>query len=140
MTFIINLVVGLIFGLGLMISGLGNPEKVLNFLDLGAIPAGQWDPSLAVVMAAAVTTAFIGFRLTFARQKPICAAGFDLPAQQKPDRQLIIGSLLFGAGWGLGGICPGPAITTLGLAQTGTLIFVPAMLVGMLAARALKTS
>ncbi|WP_421091262.1 DUF6691 family protein [Pseudochrobactrum sp. MP213Fo] len=138
MSFLINLLVGLIFGLGLMISGLGNPEKVLNFLDLGAIATGNWDPSLALVMGAAVVIAFIGYRLVFTLQKPVCAPAFDLPLQQKPDRQLITGALLFGAGWGLGGICPGPAITTIGLAQTGTLIFVPAMIAGMLMARAVK--
>lgn len=131
MSFIINLLIGLIFGLGLMISGLGNPEKVLNFLDL----AGHWDPSLALVMGAAVVVTFIGYRLVLKRQHPVCEAQFDLPTKQEIDRPLMTGALLFGIGWGLGGICPGPAITTIGLMQTGTLIFVPAMIIGMFLAR-----
>lgn len=136
MSFLINLVIGLIFGLGLVISGLANPEKVSNFLDI----TGNWDPSLALVMGAAVVTTFIGFRIVFARKKPLCATGFDVPANRKADRSLIIGAILFGIGWGLGGICPGPAITTVGLAATGTLIFVPAMIIGMLIARKVKAS
>ena len=136
MSFLINLVIGLIFGLGLVISGLANPEKVLNFLDI----TGNWDPSLALVMGAAVVTAFIGFRMVFARKKPLCAVDFDVPANRKADKSLITGSILFGIGWGLGGICPGPAITTVGLAATGTLIFVPAMIAGMLIARKIKAS
>ncbi len=136
MSFLINLVIGLIFGLGLVISGLANPEKVLNFLDI----TGNWDPSLALVMGAAVVTTFIGFRMVFARKKPLCAINFDVPSNRKPDRSLVIGAILFGIGWGLGGICPGPAITTMGLAATGTLIFVPAMIAGMLIARKVKAS
>ena len=136
MSFLINLIIGLIFGLGLVISGLANPEKVLNFLDI----TGNWDPSLALVMGAAVVTTFIGYRVVFARQKPLCAVDFDVPANRKADKSLMTGAILFGIGWGLGGICPGPAITTVGLAATGTLIFVPAMVIGMLIARKVKAS
>lgn len=136
MSFLINLVIGLIFGLGLVISGLANPEKVLNFLDI----TGNWDPSLALVMGAAVVTTFIGYRVVFARKKPLCAVDFDVPANRKADKSLMTGAILFGIGWGLGGICPGPAITTVGLTATGTLIFVPAMIVGMLIARKVKAS
>ena len=136
MSFLVNLIIGLIFGLGLVISGLANPEKVLNFLDI----TGNWDPSLALVMGAAVVTTFIGYRVVFARQKPLCAIDFDVPANRKADKSLITGAILFGIGWGLGGICPGPAITTVGLAATGTLIFVPAMVIGMLIARKVKAS
>jgi uncharacterized membrane protein YedE/YeeE len=131
MSFLINLVIGLIFGIGLVISGLANPEKVQNFLDI----TGNWDPSLALVMGTAVVTTFIGFRVVFTRKKPVCTVNFDVPANRRPDRSLVIGAILFGIGWGLGGICPGPAITTVGLAATGTLIFVPAMIAGMLIAR-----
>ena len=136
MSFLINLVIGLIFGIGLVISGLANPEKVQNFLDI----TGNWDPSLALVMGAAVVTTFIGFRVVFTRKKPVCAVNFDVPTNRKPDRSLVIGAILFGIGWGLGGICPGPVITTVGLAATGTLIFVPAMIAGMLIARKVKAS
>lgn len=136
MSFLVNLVIGLIFGLGLVISGLANPEKVLNFLDI----TGNWDPSLALVMGAAVVTTFIGYRMVFACQKPLCAVDFDVPANRKADKSLMTGAILFGIGWGLGGICPGPAITTVGLAATGTLIFVPAMVIGMLIARKVKAS
>lgn len=134
MSFLINLAVGLVFGLGLVISGLANPEKVSNFLDI----TGNWDPSLALVMGAAVVTVFIGYRLVFRQSKPLCAVQFDVPQNRKADQSLIIGSVLFGIGWGLGGICPGPAITTLGMAATGTLYFVPAMIAGMLIARRVK--
>ena len=136
MSCLINLIIGMIFGLGLVISGLANPEKVLNFLDI----TGNWDPSLALVMGAAVVTTFIGYRVVFARQKPLCAIDFDVPANRKADKSLMTGAILFGIGWGLGGICPGPAITTVGLAATGTLIFVSAMIVGMLIARKVKAS
>lgn len=136
MSLLINFAIGLIFGLGLVISGLANPEKVQNFLDL----AGNWDPSLALVMGAAVITTFIGFRLVFTRRKPLCSLDFDVPAKRKADTALITGSILFGIGWGLGGICPGPAMTTFGMAATGTLIFVPAMITGMLIARKVKAS
>ena len=136
MSFLINLIIGLIFGLGLVVSGLANPEKVLNFLDI----TGNWDPSLVLVMGAAVVTTFIGYRVVFARQKPLCAIDFDVPVNRKADKSLITGAILFGIGWGLGGICPGPAITTVGLAATGTLIFVPAMIIGMLIARKVRAS
>ncbi|MBX8812710.1 YeeE/YedE family protein (plasmid) [Pseudochrobactrum algeriensis] len=136
MSFLINLIIGLIFGLGLVVSGLADPEKVLNFLDI----TGNWDPSLALVMGAAVVTTFIGYRVVFARKKPLCAIDFDVPANRKADKSLMTGAILFGIGWGLGGICPGPAITTVGLAATGTLIFVPAMIVGMLIARKVRAS
>nr|WP_241963413.1 DUF6691 family protein [Paracoccus suum] len=118
---------GLIFGLGLVISGMANPAKVLNFLDL----AGTWDPSLAFVMAGAMTTAFIGYRLVWRRKAPVLDASFDLPAQSRIDRPLILGAALFGIGWGIGGFCPGPAWAALPLLAPGTLVFLPAMLAGL---------
>lgn len=125
------LVAGLVFGFGLVISGMSNPAKVLNFLDI----AGTWDPSLAFVMAGAVAVTSIGYRLILKQDTPKFAAAFALPTRRDIDRPLIAGSALFGLGWGLGGFCPGPAWTALPLADRGTLAFLPAMLAGMWLAR-----
>ncbi len=118
---------GLVFGLGLVISGMADPAKVLNFLDL----AGSWDPSLAFVMGGATVTAFIGYRLVWRRQAPVLDQSFDIPKSRSIDRPLITGAALFGIGWGIGGFCPGPAWTALPLLAPGTLIFLPALLVGL---------
>jgi uncharacterized membrane protein YedE/YeeE len=118
---------GLVFGLGLVISGMADPAKVLNFLDL----AGHWDPSLAFVMGGATLTAFLGYRLAWRRPKPILAEKFELPSSTAIDRPLVAGAAIFGIGWGIGGFCPGPALTSLPLLAPGTLVFVPAMLVGL---------
>ncbi|OJH43546.1 DUF6691 family protein [Paracoccus sp. SM22M-07] len=118
---------GLVFGLGLVISGMSDPAKVLNFLDL----AGSWDPSLAFVMGGATVTTFLGYRLAWRRPAPVLDASFDIPANRSIDRPLLTGSALFGIGWGIGGFCPGPAFTALPLLAPGTLVFVPAMLVGL---------
>lgn len=118
---------GLVFGLGLVISGMANPAKVLNFLDL----AGSWDPSLAFVMGGASVTAFIGYRLVWRRPAPALEPTFDVPTNTRIDRPLITGAALFGIGWGIGGFCPGPAWTALPLLAPGTLVFLPAMLVGL---------
>lgn len=131
MSVVVNFVIGLIFGIGLVVSGMANPAKVINFLDL----AGSWDPSLAFVMGGAVMVAFFGYRLVLKREAPIFGAAFHLPKRSDVDTRLLVGSAIFGIGWGLGGFCPGPAITALGLGAPGTLAFVPAMLVGMWAAR-----
>ena len=131
MTLLINFVIGLIFGLGLVVSGMSNPAKVLNFLDL----AGSWDPSLAFVMGGAVIVTFIGYRIVLQRKAPIFDTKFHVPTRTDVDTRLIVGPALFGIGWGLGGFCPGPALTAIGLGAPGTLIFVPAMLVGMWVAR-----
>lgn len=133
MHFLVNLGLGLLFGLGLVVSGMTDPAKVLNFLDL----SGSWDPSLAFVMGGAVAVGFFGYRLVFRRQRPLVGECFHLPAKTRVDGRLVTGSLLFGAGWGLGGFCPGPALTSTGLLEPGTLVFVPAMLLGMWAARML---
>src|SRR5829696_3493396 len=122
---LISYAAGLLFGLGLVVSGMSNPAKVLNFLDL----FGTWDPSLVFVMGGAVLVAFIGYRLSWARELPLLGGQFDLPTRTDLDAQLLGGAALFGIGWGLGGFCPGPALTALPLAATGTLAFVPAMLV-----------
>jgi len=118
---------GLVFGLGLVISGMADPAKVLNFLDL----AGSWDPSLAFVMGGATVTAFIGYRLVWRRQAPVLDQTFDIPTNRSIDRPLMTGAALFGIGWGIGGFCPGPAWTALPLLAPGTLIFLPALLVGL---------
>jgi uncharacterized protein len=126
-----SLAAGLLFGLGLVISGMSDPAKVLNFLDI----AGLWDPSLAFVMASAVTVAFVGYRIVFGRGRPLFDATFHVPAAVKVDPSLMAGSAVFGLGWGLSGFCPGPAFTALPLLASGTLVFVPAMFAGMWAAR-----
>lgn len=133
MSLLVNLALGLLFGVGLIVSGMSNPAKVLNFLDL----AGTFDPSLAFVMGGAVLVAFVGFRLVLVRERPLLAPRFQLPSRSDIDTRLIVGPALFGIGWGLGGFCPGPVFTALSLAAPGTLAFVPAMLVGMWAARLL---
>jgi uncharacterized membrane protein YedE/YeeE len=126
-----NFLAGLIFGLGLLISGMANPAKVQNFLDL----AGSFDPSLIFVMAGALAVTFIGYRLVLRRERPVLAEQFYLPAGSIIDGRLIFGAALFGVGWGLSGLCPGPAIVSLPLLAKGTLIFVPAMLAGIAIAR-----
>ena len=131
MALLINFVIGLIFGLGLVVSGMSDPAKVLNFLDL----AGTWDPSLAFVMGGAVIVTFIGYRIVLQRKAPIFDTKFHVPTRTDVDARLIVGPALFGIGWGLGGFCPGPALTAIGLGAPGTLMFVPAMLVGMWVAR-----
>ena len=129
------LLIGGVFGLGIAISGMANPAKILNFFDL----AGAWDPSLAFVMAGGLAVAFIGYRLVFARMKaPVFEPAFDLPKQRLIDRELIVGSGLFGIGWGIAGFCPGGAIPALGLGHPQTPIFVAAMVAGMVIARALR--
>lgn len=130
---LISLLSGLVFGLGLVVSGMSDPAKVLNFLDL----FGTWDPSLAFVMGGAVLVTFIGYRLILKQASPMLADRFHLPGKRELDAPLLTGSALFGIGWGLGGFCPGPALTALPLTATGTLVFVPAMIAGMWIARRL---
>ena len=118
---------GLVFGLGLILSGMVNPAKVLGFLDL----AGAWDPSLAFVMAGAIGVGVFAFAL--ARRRTVSYLGLDmkLPSAREIDRRLIGGSLLFGIGWGVAGFCPGPALVAIGMGESKALVFVAAMLVGM---------
>jgi len=127
----LNFLAGLIFGLGLLISGMANPAKVQNFLDL----AGSFDPSLICVMAGAVAVTFLGYRFVLRRPAPVLAERFFLPAKKDLDVRLLLGTALFGVGWGLSGFCPGPAIVSLPLLAKGTLVFVPAMLAGISVAR-----
>ncbi len=127
MTKVISLLMGIVFGLGLCISGMVDPSKVIGFLDV----TGNWDPSLAMVMAGGLAVTLISFRLQKSFKKPVCCDDFVLPTATKIDRKLIAGSALFGIGWGLGGICPGPAVTALGFASLKIIIFFLSMLVGM---------
>ncbi len=123
-----SLAAGLLFGLGLTVSQMANPAKVLGFLDLG----GDWDPSLAFVLAGAVATAALGFRLVQRAGRPLLAPAFRLPAATRIDRPLLLGAAVFGLGWGLVGFCPGPALTALGLDGLTVPVFVLAMFAGML--------
>lgn len=130
---IIALLSGLVFGAGLVFSGMANPQKVLAFLDLGAIPTAGWDPSLALVMAGALAVSLPGFALARRQQRPVFADSFNWPGVTSIDRRLLLGSILFGIGWGLAGVCPGPALTLLALDGGGAFVFFGAMLAGMLA-------
>ena len=121
------LVSGLIFGLGLLVSGLGNPAKVLAFLDL----AGPWDPSLALVMGGAILVGLIAFQLAARRQRSVLDEPIRLPTRRDIDRRLVLGSLGFGVGWGLAGFCPGPAVMAIGAGEARAVVFVLAMLAGM---------
>jgi uncharacterized membrane protein YedE/YeeE len=125
------LAAGLLFGLGLIISGMANPAKVLNFLDV----FGTWDASLAFVMGGAIAVTLPGYRILRGRAQPLFAEKFSWPTRTDLDARLIGGAAIFGIGWGLIGFCPGPAITALTVGHFSTLIFVPAMLVGMWMAR-----
>lgn len=127
MQIIVALISGLIFGLGLLLSGLANPAKVLAFLDL----AGRWDPSLALVMAGAIGVSVLPFLFAQRRNTSLLGLPMHLPTTRVIDRRLVLGSLLFGIGWGLAGICPGPALVLLGMGSRQAAVFVAAMLVGM---------
>lgn len=132
-----QLAAGLVFGLGLVLAGMADPAKVLNFLDVGGIATGQWDPSLAFVMAGAIAVAFTGFRLARRRRSPVFAAAFTGPRARHIDARLLVGPAVFGIGWGLVGLCPGPAFVSLGMGSTEAVVFVLAMFAGMLGARLL---
>lgn len=135
MRYVTVFLIGALFGLGIVISGMGNPAKVLNFFDL----AGTFDPSLIFVMAGALSVAVPGYALIFRRrQKPVFGETFVLPKAKLVDRKLIGGSAVFGIGWAIAGFCPGAAIPALGLGHASALIFVAAMLVGIFVARAIS--
>lgn len=117
---------GMLFGLGLAISGMTDPARVLGFLDI----AGAWDPTLIFVLGAAVGTTFVGYRLVFARGTPLFSTQFQLPTKQELDAKLLGGAALFGVGWGLSGYCPGPAIASMGGLTLPLLALLAAMVVG----------
>ena len=118
---------GLIFGIGLIVAGMANPAKVLGFLDL----AGMWDPSLALVMAGAIAVGSVAFQLAKRRTLSLLGLSLQLPDARQIDRRLIVGSVVFGIGWGLAGICPGPGLVLLGSGELLGVVFVIAMLLGM---------
>ena len=121
------LLVGLIFGIGLILGGMANPAKVLGFLDL----FGSWDPSLAFVMGGAISVGLLAFRVAGGRPTSLLGEPMRLPTRKDVDKRLILGSLVFGAGWGLAGFCPGPALVALGTGSLKAMIFVASMLSGM---------
>jgi uncharacterized membrane protein YedE/YeeE len=122
-----SFVAGLVFGVGLLVAGMANPAKVLGFLDL----AGAWDPSLAFVMAGGIAVGLLAFTVARRRTVSFLGEAMHLPTARHVDRRLVGGSLLFGIGWGLAGICPGPALVLLGTGAPQGLVFVIAMLAGM---------
>lgn len=128
---------GMVFGIGIAISGMANPAKVLNFFDV----AGTWDPSLIFVMGGALVTAAIGYRILFgARKAPVFGSRFNLPTSRVIDARLVGGSAVFGVGWGIAGFCPGGAIPALGLGYQETFIFVAALIGGIYVARMLQAT
>ena len=134
MKFVLIYLIGLIFGLGIVISGMANPAKVINFFDV----AGTWDPSLAFVMGGALIVTFIGYRLVLPRPRPIFDGRFALPTATRLDARLIGGSAVFGIGWGIAGFCPGGALPVVGTGRWEVLAFVAALIVGILAAKGLQ--
>jgi uncharacterized membrane protein YedE/YeeE len=118
---------GLLFGSGLILSGMSNPAKVLAFLDI----TGRWDPSLAFVMVGAILVAAIAFRVGGARARTVFGSTIHMPGAAHVDTRLVLGAVVFGVGWGLVGYCPGPALTSLGVGGWPTLLFVAAMIAGM---------
>lgn len=138
MMIIPRFLIGLIFGLGLILAGMTNPAKILNFLDLTLIAKGQWDPSLILVMAGAMSVTFIGYRLMFTRKKPLFADAFYLPTHKQIDTRLITGAAVFGIGWGMIGLCPGPGLSALGVGTWQAYIFGVPMFIGVFGARYLS--
>lgn len=128
---VVALISGALFGLGLAVSGMANPQKVIGFLDV----TGDWDPTLALVMGGALLVSFPAFRMIFGRRRPVLAEDFDLPANKMVDARLGGGAALFGVGWGLAGFCPGPAVVALVPALAAGIVpvfaFVAAMVAGM---------
>lgn len=125
----VALVAGLVFGFGLSLSGMVNPGRVLGFLD---VASGRWDPSLAFVLAGAVIVALAGTALQRRMARPVLDDAFHLPSARRIDGRLVLGAALFGVGWGLAGLCPGPAVAALSLGLAPVFVFVAAMLAGML--------
>jgi uncharacterized membrane protein YedE/YeeE len=124
---LVALFTGALFGLGLAVSGMMNPAKVIGFLDF----AGGWDPTLAFVMGGALLVSIPAFRLILGRQRPVLAGGFELPTSSVLDARLLGGAALFGVGWGLSGFCPGPAVAALVTGLAPVFAFVAAMMAGM---------
>ncbi|MEP2945325.1 MAG: DUF6691 family protein [Lentilitoribacter sp.] len=136
MKLIVTLLIGMIFGLGIAISGMANPAKVLDFFDL----AGTWDPSLIFVMGGALITTAIGYQIVFrTRTSPLMDIAYMVPSSKDIDTRLVVGSATFGVGWGIAGFCPGGAIPAIGLGYSETLMFMFALIAGIFIARLLNT-
>ena len=136
MRILVSLIAGLIFGFGLVISGMANPAKVQNFLDI----FGSWDPSLAFVMAGAIAVSMLGFVYAGKRNAPVLNSSFAWPTKKDLDKELLTGAGIFGIGWGMVGLCPGPAIVALGSSKTETLIFFAFMLAGLVLVKTIRSS
>jgi len=126
--------IGLIFGLGIVLGGMANPAKVVNFFDI----AGTWDPSLAFVMGGALAVTAIGYRLVLRRAAPVFGGSFALPARADIDARLLGGATVFGIGWGIAGFCPGGALPALGTGRVEVVVFVAAMIAGIVLVRAVE--
>lgn len=135
MRLVITYLIGLVFGLGIMISGMANPAKVLNFFDF----AGTWDPSLIFVMGGALVVTFIGYRVVLHRPAPVSGTKFHLPTNRTIDAKLVGGSAVFGIGWGIAGFCPGGALPAIGTLNPAVLTFTAALVAGIFAAKALQS-
>ncbi len=134
MTFFVSLLTGLVFGLGLIVAGMVNPAKVLGFLDI----TGTWDPSLVFVMVGGIGVAAIGFYFAKRQQHALLGGAMDVPRTRGIDQRLVVGSLMFGVGWGIAGFCPGPAVVSVGAGSVQAMIFAAAMLLGMVIFSALN--
>lgn len=126
-------IIGIVFGIGIAISGMMNPAKVLNFFDV----AGSWDPSLAFVMGAALIVTFIGYRFILKQKAPLLDIKFHLPTLKKLDIKLLGGSAIFGIGWGIAGFCPGGALPALGTGNLDVIIFITSLVVGIIGTKLL---
>lgn len=127
MKLLLTYIIGLVFGTGIMISGMANPAKVINFFDV----AGYWDPSLALVMGGALLVTIIGYRWIFNRQKPVFAKEFGIPTRKDLDPRLIGGSVIFGIGWAIAGFCPGGALPAIGTGKVDVFIFIASLIAGI---------
>ena len=130
MAYLIFLIAGLMFGAGLTISGMVNPAKITSFLDIAAIPEGGWDPSLGIVFAAGLLPMFVAYTIRKRMDRPVAGERFHIPSKTGIDMRLVLGAVLFGVGWGLAGLCPGPAVVGLAFAKTESFVFVAAMFAG----------
>ena len=134
MAIVLPFFIGILFGFGILISGMSNPTKVQNFFDI----TGTWDPSLAFVMGGALLVTIPGYQWLFKRKKPFLSEKFNLPTRKDIDSPLIFGSILFGIGWGISGYCPGAVLPAVGMGNTSTIIFCLAMLGGMIIAKTIR--
>lgn len=139
MVILVQFAIGLLFGLGLVVAGMSDPAKVLNFLDIAAIGSGGWDASLAFVMAGAIAVTFTGFKLVLRRGQPIFGERFHLPTSTDLDARILAGPAIFGLGWGLAGFCPGPALSAALTGGAPAWLFLAAMFAGMAGARFLAS-